>query len=252
MAQSPLRGITALVTGGARRLGRHLALALAGQGANVVVHYGSSAEEAQQCRRELEALGVQAWAIQADLASPDEAQALFPRALELAGPIQVLVNSASVFDPSSLADVRFDQLTHNAAVNAWAPFVLSRALAAQGLPGRIVNLLDTRVHGYDWSHVAYILSKHLLAVLTAMMALEFAPDITVNAVAPGLILPPPGQDETYLDTLAPQLPLRRHGDPEDITSAVLFLLQSRFITGQVLYVDGGVHLRGGCHGLHTH
>ncbi len=252
MGQTALHGMTALVTGAAKRLGRHVALALARQGANIVVHYRSSADEAQQCRRELESLGVQAWTVQADLAIPDEAQALFPGALELAGPIQVLVNSASLFDPSTLADVSFDQLTHSAAVNAWAPFVLSRALAAQGLPGRIVNLLDTRVHGYDWSHVAYILSKHLLAVLTAMMALELAPDITVNAVAPGLILPPPGQDEMYLDKLAPQLPLQRHGDPEDITSAVLFLLQSRFITGQVIYVDGGVHLRGGCHGLHTH
>ncbi|MFQ6099414.1 MAG: SDR family oxidoreductase, partial [Armatimonadota bacterium] len=140
----------------------------------------------------------------------------------------------------------FGQIAHDAAVNAYAPLALSRAFASQRVTGRIVNVLDARIRTYDWSHVAYILSKHMLAVLTRMTALDFAPDVTVNAVAPGLILPPPGEDEGYLKRCAESLPLKRHGDTEDVADAVVFLARSNFITGQVIYVDGGHHLRSGC------
>jgi hypothetical protein len=105
-----------------------------------------------------------------------------------------------------------------------------------------VNLLDAKLASNDRTHVAYLLSKHMLAVMTRMTALEFAPHITVNAVAPGLILPPAGQDETYLEALAAGVPLRRHGTTADVADAVVFLLQSTFITGQVIQVDGGAHL----------
>jgi len=245
MSQFELRGKTALVTGGAKRLGRACALALAEAGVNVIVHYNRSAAQAEILCDELRGRGVQAWSLPGDLAEPQGVEGLLAPAVALAGPIQVLVNNASAFDPSRLEDVTFDQVTTNTAVNAWAPFVLSRAFAAQGLPGRIVNFLDTRVDGYDWPHVAYILSKHLLAVLTRMTALEYAPDITVNAVAPGLVLPPPGQEDSSLDHLTGSVPLRRHGSAEDIAQAVMFLLRSDFITGEVIHVDGGVHLRRG-------
>jgi pteridine reductase len=234
---------TALVTGGAQRLGRSLCLALAAQGAGVVIHYNSSGSAAADLGEHLQGLGAKAWTVQADLSDPREAEELIPRALKVAGPLDLLINNASIFDPSTLGDVTFDDVTANAAVNAWAPFVLSRHFAAQDREGAVVNLLDTRVYGYDWQHVAYILSKHLLHVLTRMTALEYAPKVRVNAVAPGLILPPPGQDESYLAKLAPSLPLQRYGSAEDIADAALFLLRSPFITGQVLYVDGGRHLR---------
>jgi NAD(P)-dependent dehydrogenase (short-subunit alcohol dehydrogenase family) len=129
-------------------------------------------------------------------------------------------------------------------INAWAPLVLGRDFARVAGKGKIINLLDTRLCGYDFKHVSYILSKHSLYVLTRMMALEFAPGITVNAVSPGLILPPPGKDADYLLELARTLPLAMHGGPEDIVEAVLFLLRSDFITGQVINVDGGRHLKG--------
>lgn len=245
MSTFELSGKTALVTGAAKRLGRACALALAEAGVNVVAHYNRSAAEADALCAELQARGVNAWALAGDLAQPDEAEALFARAVALAGPVQVLINNASIFDPNRLADISFEQVTQNAAVNAWAPFVLCRAFAAQGLPGRIVNFLDTRVDGYDWPHVAYILSKHLLAVLTRMTALEYAPGITVNAVAPGLVLPPPGEDDSYLDRLTGSVPLQRHGTAADIARTVMFLLRSDFITGEVIHVDGGVHLRRG-------
>lgn len=209
-----------------------------------MVHYHRSAEEAQDLVRELERRGVRAFLLQADLEDPQASEALIPRACELAGPLDILINNASIFPPHTLETVTFDAVVENAAVNAWAPFVLSRAFAQQGRPGKIINLLDARLTGYDWSHVAYILSKQALALLTRMTALAYAPDITVNAVAPGLILPPPGQDESFLQRLASKVPLQRHGCAEDISAAVLFLLKSDFITGQVLYVDGGQHLKG--------
>ncbi|MBN1459416.1 MAG: SDR family oxidoreductase, partial [Armatimonadetes bacterium] len=120
--------------------------------------------------------------------------------------------------------------------------VLTRTFALHARRGAVVNFLDTRVDGFDWKHVSYILSKHALLLLTRMTALEFAPDVRVNAVAPGLILPPPGQDEGYLEQQAHTVPLRRHGSAGDVTEAVLYLLRSEFVTGQVLFVDGGRHL----------
>jgi len=239
-----LEGRTALVTGAAVRVGRSIALALAERGANVIVHYRSSGEEAEATCADLRALGVQAWSIAADLGAPDQAAELIPRAAALAGPVHALVNSASIFGPSTLADMTLEQVIANLTVNAWAPFALMRGLAAQEIDaGRVVNLLDTRVQGLDLDHAAYILSKHALLQLTRMAAVELAPRITVNAVAPGLILPPPGEDESYLEALAESLPLKRHGSAEDLADAVAYLLAADFVTGQVVFVDGGRHVR---------
>ena len=118
--------------------------------------------------------------------------------------------------------------------------------------GKIVNLLDSRIVGYDFPHAAYYLSKRLLAILTEMAALKFAPSISVNAVAPGLILPPPGKDQSYLQELSASVPLQRHGGPQDIVDALLYLLKSEFLTGQVIYVDGGRHLRESARGSNPH
>jgi len=243
MSGESVRGKTALITGAGRRVGRATALALAREGANIIVHYGRSEEEARQVCREIEQHSVKAWGLQADLEKPEEYETLIKRVLELAGSIEILVNNASIFPPSELGDVSFDDVVANLQVNAWAPFVLTREFARQVGKGRIVNLIDSRIQGYDFAHVAYILSKHLLALLTRMTALEFAPDITVNGVAPGLILPPPGEDESYLERLKGTVPLKCHGEPEDIAEAVVFLVKSNFITGQIIYVDGGRHLK---------
>lgn len=239
-----LQGQTALVTGAAKRLGRQTALALAEEGVHVVVHYRHSEEEAREVCRELARRGVHSWALQADLENREESETLIARACEQAGPLDILVNSASLFPPHTLENVTFEAVMQNLAVNAWAPFVLSRAFAQQSRPGKIINLLDARLTSYDWSHVAYFWSKQVLAVLTRMTALEYAPLVTVNAVAPGLILPPPGEDGRFLKRMAEKVPLKRQGRAEDIAAAILFLLRSDFITGQVIYVDGGQHLKG--------
>ena len=250
MSLSNLSGHTALVTGGARRLGRAIALALAQEGADVVVHYRSSREEAEAVRAELAARGVRAWTVAADFADPAQTASLVPRAAALAGPLTLLVNSASDYPPSTLDTVTWPDLQRQIEVTAWAPFVLCREFVRQAemdfrvapARGSLVNLLDAHITSGDATHVAYLWAKQLFAALTAQLALAYAPAFTVNAVAPGLILPPPGGDLACLETRAATVPLRRHGDPQDIAAAVIFLLKSDFITGETIFVDGGERL----------
>jgi len=241
----PLKGQTALVTGAARRVGQAIAMALAEQQVNVVIHYRHSATRAEELRQSLIARGTQAFCVTADFDNPDEADSLIERARAEAGPIQILVNSAAEFQPEALDAMTHSSLVHSITVNAWAPFALTRAFARQATRGKVVNFIDAQVSGSDLTHASYILSKHLLATMTTMTALQYAPGITVNAVAPGAILPPEGKDDSYLDALARSLPLKRHGSLAEITRALLFLLESDFVTGQVIYVDGGRHLTGG-------
>lgn len=243
-SSTSLAGKTALVTGAARRLGRAMALALAQQGVDVVVHYNRSADEAASLCDEIRRLGVSAWHVQCDLSDAGQTEALFDRVVAQAGPIDILINSASTFNKETLWETSAQSLEANLRLHATAPLILARALAGQKRGGSIVNMLDTRVTVYDREHAAYHISKRVLLTLTRMLALELAPAVTVNAVAPGLILPPAGQDESYLKKLAHCNPLNRHGDPGQVADAVLFLLRSRFITGQVIYVDGGYHMKG--------
>jgi NAD(P)-dependent dehydrogenase (short-subunit alcohol dehydrogenase family) len=238
-----LDGKVALITGASKRIGRALAIALAEEGVNIVAHDRRSqeAETAKVCG-EVEDCGARSWSVIADLEKPGEYESLVAQALHTAGSLDILVNNASLFLPNTLMDLGFGDLTRHLHVNAWAPFVLSREFARLVRRGKIINLLDTKIAGHDPAHVAYILSKHTLAVLTRMCALEFAPGITVNAVAPGPILPPAGKDDDYLEQLAQKLPLKRHGGPGDIADAVLYLLRSDFVTGQTIFVDGGRRL----------
>ena len=239
-----LSGRTALITGGAKRIGRATALALAGEGVNVVIHCNRSKDDAETTAEEVRRHNVKAWVIPADLADPEATGALFTHAREAAGPIDLLINNASIFEVGKLADVTPDDLARNIQVNTFAPLQLARALVAQNRPGAIVNLLDARVLIYDKHHVAYHLSKRMLLSLTKMMALEFAPAVRVNGIAPGLIIPPPGKAPEWFEHLASTNPLNRVGSPEGIAEAVLFLLKNDFVTGQVIYVDGGYHLKG--------
>ncbi len=142
-----------------------------------------------------------------------------------------------------------NDLFTNITVNAFAPLVVSRDFAKQCAEGAIVNLLDTRIVEYDRAHAAYHVSKRLFADFTRMTALEFAPRVRVNAVAPGLILPPEGKGEDYFFARVKEVPLGRHGAPEDVARAVIFLLESPFVTGQVVFVDGGQRLKGDMYGL---
>lgn len=243
-----LTGKTALVTGGSKRIGRAICLALANAGANVVVHFNRSAQEAEALAADIRKLGVQVWTVSADLSSEPEAAGLIGRACEQAGGLDILVNNASIFDESRFETFTFEELSENIRVNAWAPMTLARELVNRGSTGHIINLLDTRVVGYDWAHVAYHASKVLLERFTRMMAIRYAPRFQVNAICPGLILPPPGKGPEHLESLKDRLPLKRVGSADEIADAVLFLVRSDFITGQTIFVDGGRHLREGENG----
>jgi pteridine reductase len=236
-------GKIALITGASKRIGRAIAMALAEEGVGIIAHdrRNLEAEIAKVCD-EVANCGAKSWRIFADLEKEDEYASLIARSIQTAGSLDILINNASIFLPSTIADVGFRDITQHLQVNAWTPFVLSREFARLSSRGKIINLLDTRITGYDRTHVGYILSKRMLAALTKMCALEFAPAITVNGIAPGLILPPAGKDNVYLEQLAHTVPLKRHGGPSDITGAVLYLLGNDFITGQIIYVDGGRHL----------
>lgn len=243
-----ITGKTALVTGAALRLGRFIALALARGGASVAVHYRSSETEAESLAGEIRAMGAEAWTFQADLTRPEDAARLVDRAVEATGGLDFLVNSASIFHETGFDGATARAVHENVDVNALSPLYAARAFAAQGRPGAVVNLLDTMIADYDRKHVPYHLSKRMLFTLTRMMAVEFAPSIRVNAVAPGLVLPPPGKDRAYLEGLAHTNPLNRFGSGDGVAQAVLFLLRSGFVTGQVIYVDGGRRLKGSMYG----
>lgn len=241
----PLEGSTALVTGGAVRIGAAISRLLAENGAGVIIHYNTSSDDAIRLVSELQDQNLGAWCIQSDLGNRDEVESLLARAEKLAGRINILINNASIFPSDTPENLTLESLNRSLLVNAWAPYEFMRQFSKL-LPhesrGSVVNILDSRTSLSDRSHAGYIISKQVLREFTKIAALEFAPGIRVNAVAPGAILPPSGFGGHYMANLARKLPLKKTGSAKDIADAVVFLVNSDFITGQVLYVDGGRHL----------
>lgn len=243
------RNKTALITGGAKRLGRAIALALAAEGSNCIIHYRGSPDAAEETAVSVRSEGVKAWILQADLADSRQAEDLIALCQETSGhTIDILINNASIFPAGTLMELSAGDLAANMQVNAMAPLQISRAMARASHSGCIINLLDSRMDDYDAAHVAYHLSKRALHSLTRMLAVELAPRFRVNAVAPGLVLPPAGKSDDYLQSLAGTNPLGTVGNEQEVTDAVLYLLKARFVTGQVLYVDGGRHMKGAFYG----
>lgn len=241
---SDIAGKTALITGGARRVGRAIAIALANAGVNVVINYNRSASEAEELVELIKKMGPKAWAIQADLSVQTGLEGLIDKTIQTAESLDILINNASIFPESTFSTLTLDDIITSIRNDAWPPFELGRRFASVKEKGHIVNLLDSRIVGYDWKHVGYHAAKHMLELFTRMMAIQLAPNFAVNAIAPGLILPPEGKDESYLEALKNELPLKRIGSPEQVADAVLYLVSSEFITGQVIFVDGGRHLNG--------
>lgn len=239
-----LSGKTALVTGAAKRIGAAIAITMAKHGAHVLIHYNRAEVKARRLAEEITALGGNVSAVQANLADAEATERLMETIIRQYNKVDILVNNASIFNEMTLAESTVEAVQANMMVNAIAPMLLARRFAAQGRPGVIINMIDTMAMDYDKKHVPYHISKRALHGITKMMAVEFAPLVRVNAVAPGLILPPEGQDKAYLERLASSNPLNRYGSVVDVVRAVLYLLEAEFVTGQTLYVDGGRHLRG--------
>ncbi|MFH0878348.1 MAG: SDR family oxidoreductase [Lentisphaerota bacterium] len=239
-----LKGKTALITGGAVRIGRTLGLELARQGMNVAVHYHTSAPQAGKLVLELRRLGVRACAVKAPLNSEAGCRRLIAATIRNMGSLDVLINNAAVFHKQSFRDLHAKTIPEDLGINLIAPMLLIRFFAETVKAGKVVNLLDRRITGLDISCVPYVLSKKALEQATRLAALEYAPRITVNAIAPGAVLPPPGKGAKYLHDAAGLIPLQCRNTPEEIASAAVYLLSQDGMTGQVLFVDGGQHLLG--------
>lgn len=243
----------ALITGAARRLGRAMALYLAGRGYDVAIHYDRSADEAEATAQAARQMGVRAEIFQADLLRDDATEALVPAATEALGPLSVLVNNASIFEYDTLASATRESWDRHIGSNLRAPFLLTQAFAAQAAPaeqangealatGLVVNMVDQRVLKPTPEFMTYSLAKAGLWALTRTSAQALAPAIRVNAIGPGRTMRGARQTQDHFDRQRAATILRRGADADDVTAALGYLLDAKAVTGQLICVDGGQHL----------
>ena len=241
MSQSSLDGKVALVTGSAKRIGRSVALRLASEGADVIVNYRSSKSEADEVVSQIAALGRRAVAVQADVGKRDDVTAMFAVVEKEFGRLDILVNNAGMFFPAKFEDLTEEQWDRILNTNLKSQFLCSQAAAPmlrRSGQGRIVNFASLGGLLAWPAYTHYCVSKAGVIMLTRCLARALAPDITVNAIAPGTISFPGDAPEIAEDFIR-RAPLQRTGTAKDIDDAVVFLAQSAFITGQVIVVDGG-------------
>ncbi|WDR05090.1 SDR family oxidoreductase [Devosia rhodophyticola] len=235
----------ALITGASDRIGATIAKHLAANGYAVVIHYRSDKSGAEKICADITNAGGQAANICADLADRTERAKLIAAAANAFGPLTVLINNASVFDPDSARDLDEALWDSHFAVHAEAPMFLARDFAAQlpdGIEGNIINMIDERVLNLSPAYFSYTLSKAVLWTATRTLAQSLAPAIRVNAIGPGPVLPHSRQSQDEFDRSVDQLLLKHHAAPQDIAEGVLLLLKTRSMTGQMLALDGGEHL----------
>jgi NAD(P)-dependent dehydrogenase (short-subunit alcohol dehydrogenase family) len=245
----------ALITGAGKRLGRAMALYLAGRGHDVALHYASSRHGAEETAEQARALGVRAVTVQADLLHEDATAGLVPAAADaLGGSLTVLVNNASIFEHDTLQTATLESWNRHIGSNLRAPFVLTQAFAgqaprgatdAQGEPvaqGLVVNMIDQRVRKLTPEFMTYTLAKMGLWALTRTAAQALAPDIRVNAIGPGPTLKGARQSESHFDRQRAATVLQRGANADDITGALGYFLDAQAVTGQLICVDGGQHL----------
>ncbi len=235
---------TALITGASKRIGKALSEFLAAKGWSIIIHYNSSAEAATKLQKALAAKYPQQefHLFKANLISNSEVVQLIPKVVKSFGTFSLLINNASVFDKSYMGETSSDLFDKQMNVNLKAPFFLMRDFANLCKSGNVINFVDTRVTANKSNFAAYSLSKKGLWELTQMAALEFAPEIRVNAIAPGVTLAPEDEDEDYLFNLAKNIPMKRPGGLEPILKSVDYILQNDYLTGQLLFADGGENL----------
>ncbi|WBU56982.1 SDR family oxidoreductase [Paracoccus sediminicola] len=243
----------ALVTGGARRLGREMVLALAGAGHDVAIHYNGSDAAARETAAAARQLGVEAEIFAADLLDLDAVEALIPHVAARMGRLGVLVNNASIFEHDTLATATRESWDRHIGSNLRAPFMLAQSFAAQApeadrngaeplASGLIVNMVDQRVRKPTPEFITYALAKAGLWDLTVMLAQALAPAIRVNAIGPGPTLQAAQQSSESFAAERAATVLERGAEPSDISDALLYFLRARAVTGQLICVDGGQHL----------
>jgi pteridine reductase len=238
-----LQGKVALVTGASRRIGRVLALALAKAGANVAITYRDSEAQAQQTRKELEALGIKAFAIRCDVRNPKAVEDAVAGVMQQFGRLDLLVNNAGIFETAKLEQISVEQWDAMFETNTRGPFLMAKTAHPhlKASRGRIINIGSLGgLHPWP-THGHYCTSKAALHMLTQTMSKAFAPEISVNCVAPGMIVN--GEVSEDYEHFAHKTPMKRNGSPEDVAAAVIFFATGpHFITGQILSVDGGLGL----------
>ena len=238
------RGRVALVTGGARRIGRAIAIALASDGARVAVHYGKSSEEAREVIGAIEAAGGEARGFHADLRNPDAPARLVETVAREMGGFDILVNSAAIMLRTPIGEVTPAVWDDMMAINLRAPFFASQA-AARVMPdgSAIVNIADLAALETWTGYVPHGISKAGVVQMTRALAHALAPRVRVNAIAPGVVMLPEGWKEESTAHLLATTPLKRFGGPEDVVGAVRYLLSADFVTGHTLVCDGGRQVR---------
>ena len=241
------QGKTVLVTGAAKRIGRAIAIAFAEDGWNVILHCNHSIAVAEELRRSLH--GNAHSVIQGDFSTAESITAFLGNLERSRLHFDCLVNSASIYSRQPLATTSLQQMTELYNVNFFAPFQLMRFFAEKMKSGCIINITDQRVSSIDPAAGIYALAKKSLRDATEAAALDWAPAIRVNAIAPGLVLSPPGVPPEKIEPLLKKVPMRTRTTEQEIAQACLFLAHAETITGQTLYLDGGMHLQG--HPLET-
>ena len=232
----------ALVTGSAKRIGQALAISLATRGYDLALHYHQSHRDILSTVQAVKKCGARCEIFSCDLSDQSQTQNLISQAKKNFPHLNLLINSASIFIPSGFDGRNFKLFDDHINVNLKAPFILMGEFARLCKRGQIVNLLDTNIVKNKTSYVAYLLSKKALAELTKLAAVSFAPHIRVNGIAPGLILPPEGKTSAYLQKRAQGIPLKRVGNVCSVCQSLEFLLDNDYLTGQILFNDGGEHL----------
>jgi NAD(P)-dependent dehydrogenase (short-subunit alcohol dehydrogenase family) len=235
---------TALITGAAKRVGKAISLHLAQQGWNLAIHYHTSENEASRFCSELQAQfsNQQFDIFKANLEISKEVEGLIPAVAQTLGTIDLLINNASVFEPAYLGQTPTDFFDRQMNVNLKAPFILTRTFTQTFSSGNIVNFVDTRIVNNKSNFAAYSLSKKALWEMTKMAALEFGPNFRINAIAPGLTLPPEEKGDDYLWKLATGIAMKRPGGLDPILQSLDYILKNDYLTGQLLFCDGGENL----------
>jgi len=233
---------TALITGGAVRLGKVFCASLAKAGYNLAIHYNSSSEQAAATAEEFRATGINCETFQFDFSGKNDVSDLITDVRTKFPDLNVLINSASVYDQATMMETSEVTLERQFKVNFLTPYLLTQAFAQQCKSGNVINIIDNKIVFNQYQYSAYVLSKKTLAECTRLAAVELAPDVRVNGIAPGVILPASARSQEYIDWRVEGIPLKQQGQIDNIAQALEYLLTNEFVCGQILFVDGGESL----------